>query len=442
MYIENNTAKDLKITYVGGGSRGWAWNLMSDLAQADDMSGTVCLYDIDKEAAKHNEIIGNSIPKDNFKYETADTLETALAGADFVVISILPGTFDEMESDVHYPEKYGIYQSVGDTTGPGGVVRAMRALPMFTEIAEGIKKCCPNAWVINYTNPMALCVAELYRTFPQIKAFGCCHEVFGTQEILCGAIEEVLGEKLKRQEIYTNVVGVNHFTWITEAKYKNHDLFEIYSKYIENHPEGVTTDKGENWLNKFFGSAQAVKFELYCPGNWFLKDPETVDSWKFGLTPVSWRKNEDLGNRLEKSRKLYTGEVEFELKETGEEGVDQIRALLGLKDMVTNVNLPNVGQIPNVPLGVIVETNAVFSADTVKPQMAGEIPTNVMSIMYPAIANQTVILQAAAERSFKKALTAVMTDNLSARLTPVQAKEMLEAMLENTKKYLPKEWNL
>ena len=110
--------------------------------------------------------------------------------------------------------------------------------------------------------------------------------------------------------------------------------------------------------------------------------------------------------------------------------------------MVTNVNLPNVGQIPNVPLGVIVETNAVFSADTVKPQASGEIPANVMSIMYPAIANQQVILQAAAEHSFDKALTAVMTDNLSLGISPAQAEEMLKVMLKNTKAYLPKEWNL
>ena len=186
MRYVNGKAEDLKIAYIGGGSRGWAWGLMSDLAAADDMSGSVYLYDIDLEAAKRNEVIGNKVKelkdcKSPWDYKAVETIGEALQGADFVVISIIPGTFDEMESDVHAPEKYGIYQSVGDTTGPGGLIRALRVVPMFEEIAGAIKEYCPEAWVINYTNPMTVCVKTLYRTFPEIKAFGCCHEVFGTQ---------------------------------------------------------------------------------------------------------------------------------------------------------------------------------------------------------------------------------------------------------------------
>ena len=107
---------------------------MSDLASAEDISGSVDLYDIDYEAAAHNEIIGNRFngakgAKTHWTYHARETIKEALTGADFVVISILPGTFDEMESDVHTPEKYGIYQSVGDTTGPGGIIRALRTIP-------------------------------------------------------------------------------------------------------------------------------------------------------------------------------------------------------------------------------------------------------------------------------------------------------------------------
>ena len=132
----------------------------------------------------------------------ADRLKEALTGSDFAVISILPGTFDEMESDVHEPEKYGIYQSVGDTAGPGGMVRALRTIPMFVTIAEAIRDYAPQAWVINYTNPMSLCVKTLYHVFPQIKAFGCCHEVFGTQKLLAQIAESELGiADIKRDEI-------------------------------------------------------------------------------------------------------------------------------------------------------------------------------------------------------------------------------------------------
>lgn len=144
MKIVNKKAENVKIAYIGGGSRGWAWGLMSDLASNEDMSGDVYLYDIDFEAAEANEIIGNKYnlcenAKSTWNYHAVKTPKEALTGADFVVISILPGTFDEMESDVHTPEKYGIYQSVGDTSGPGGIVRAMRTIPMFEKIANYIK---------------------------------------------------------------------------------------------------------------------------------------------------------------------------------------------------------------------------------------------------------------------------------------------------------------
>ena len=130
MKYEGNKVSGVKIAYIGGGSRGWAWGLMSDLAAAEDMSGEVALYDIDREAAARNEVIGNRMnglpqARSAWNYHAANSLGAALDGADFVVISILPGTFDEMESDVHAPEAYGIYQPVGDTTGPGGLFRAL-----------------------------------------------------------------------------------------------------------------------------------------------------------------------------------------------------------------------------------------------------------------------------------------------------------------------------
>ena len=217
MIYDAGKVKDIRIAYVGGGSRGWAWGLMSDLVSAADISGKVALYDIDMQAAENNAVIGNKYNTaegalSHWDYEACDTLEQALTGANFVVISILPGTFAEMAVDVHAPEKYGIYQSVGDTSGPGGIIRALRTVPMFEVIAKAIEKCCPNAFVINYTNPMTVCVRTLYRTFPGIKAFGCCHEVFGTQKLLANALEDLGMEKPNHKDIRVEVTSVNHFT--------------------------------------------------------------------------------------------------------------------------------------------------------------------------------------------------------------------------------------
>ena len=455
MKIENGKAQGVKIAYIGGGSRGWAWGLMSDLASSDDMNGDVYLYDIDFEAAKANEIIGNKFNQaeganSTWNYKAVETIGEALTGANFVVISILPGTFDEMESDVHTPEKYGIYQSVGDTCGPGGVVRAMRAIPMFEEIARNIEKYCPDAWVINYTNPMTLCVKALYRTFPKIKAFGCCHEVFGTQGLLCWMVEEFLGEHPTKKDIKVNPVSVNHFTWLTSASYHGIDLFPYYEKYCEKYVDGLPmTDN--NWMNNHFASQHMVKFDLFrrfgyiaaagdrhlaefCPGNWYLESPDRAHEMKFGLTPVSWRKG-DLKNRLDRSKRLLSGEEEVKINNTGEEGVNQMRALLGLSDLVTNVNIPNEGQIPNLPLGAVVETNAIFTSDSVRPVMAGPVPKEIHSLVSRVCTEQEALSEAIANRDIEAIFEAFASDPL-VTCGLANARKLFDEMVDNTKKYL------
>lgn len=449
-------AEGVKIAYIGGGSRGWAWGLMSDLATAKDMSGEVALYDIDYQAALDNEIIGNKYndaegATAKWSYKATKTIDEALTGANFVVISILPGTFDEMESDVHTPEKYGIYQPVGDSTGPGGIVRALRTLPMMEVIARAVEKNCPDAWVINYTNPMALCIKSLYDTFPKIKAFGCCHEVFSSQKLFAKALEEIRGITPKdRSEVSVNVVGVNHFTWITKASYHNIDLMPIYSEYIEKHPDGIG-EEDPNWFNKFFKCQHQVKFDLFkrygaaaaagdrhlaefCEGSWYLKNPEQVEKWGFGLTPVSWRK-ENLKLRLERSARLRTGEEEIKIDNTGEEGVLQMRALLGLGDLITNVNVPNMGQIPNLPLGAVVETNAAFTADRVTPVFAGPIPEGVLSLVLRNVDAQLLVAKSVREKDLSYAFKAFVNDPL-VTIDTEDAKKLFDEMIENTKKYL------
>ena len=235
----------LTVAYIGGGSRGWAWGFMRDIISDGQISGTVRLYDIDREAAERNQKIGTMLAAhpdaaSKWTFEVSSSLQEALTGADFVVISILPGTFAHMRGDVHLPERVGVYQSVGDTVGAGGFMRAMRTIPMFVEIAEAIRDFAPNAFVINYTNPMTLCVRTLYKVFPQVKAFGCCHEVFGTQKVLCAMLDEqehIPG--VKRQDLYTTVTGINHFTWITSASYQGMDLMPLYARFVEEHPEGI-----------------------------------------------------------------------------------------------------------------------------------------------------------------------------------------------------------
>ena len=459
MKYTDKGVEGLKIAYIGGGSRGWAWGLMSDLVAAEDISGEVALYDIDLEAAQHNEIIGNMFnnaegAKSKWSYKACPNIDEALTGADFVVISILPGTFDEMHSDVHTPEKYGIYQSVGDTAGPGGIIRALRTLPMIEVIANAIKKNCPKAWVINYTNPMTVITRMLYKVFPEIKAFGCCHEVFGTQKLLATMLEDEYGYKdVKRADIKVDVTGVNHFTWLTAAKYKNLDLFDMYRKYAEKYAEtGYTKGLDDNWMNSAFSCTHKVKFDLFrrygyiaaagdrhlaefCNSEWYLAYGNDVrEKWGFALTTVDWRK-EHLKERLQKSEDLRTGKKPVELKETGEDGVNQIRALLGLEDMITNVNVPNRGQIPNLPMGAVVETNANFRDDSVTPVFAGNVPESIYTLIARASNAQELIVEAAYNRDLELAFQVFANDPL-VTLSLEDARKLFNEMVENTKEYL------
>ena len=449
----------LKIAYVGGGSRGWAWNLMRDLASQEEISGQVFLYDIDAQAAENNAVIGNRLTaggaaKSRWDYSAAHAVKQALDSADIVVCSILPGTFDQMQSDVHTPEKYGIYQSVGDTTGPGGLIRAMRTIPMFAEIAQAVKTYCPDAWLINYTNPMSLCIGALYKVFPDIKAFGCCHEVFGVQKLLGFALEEIEGiSGVTRHDVRTTVTGINHFTWITQAQYEGIDLIPVYREFAQRFYKSGYEKDDDGTLADYFHCSHRVKFDLFLengaiaaagdrhlaefsPGGKYLKDPETIKQWGFRLTPVSWRK-EDLAQRLTRSARLLSGEETLEATPSGEEGVQQLKAVLGLGDMITNVNLPNLGQIPNLPLGVIVETNASFTANGVKPICCGAMDDNLLRLMSNNVFSQDKVITSALHKDPWAAFPVFANDPLISHLSYADARALYRTMLENTAAYLP-----
>jgi len=455
-------ALDLTVAYIGGGSRGWAWGFMMDLAMDPQICGTVRLYDIDRSAAARNEIIGNKISAhpdavSRWKYEVRDSLQEALTGADFVVISILPATFEEMRTDVHLPERLGIWQPVGDTIGAGGFMRAMRTIPMYVEIAEAIKAYSPDAWVINYTNPMSLCVRTLYHVFPEIKAFGCCHEVFGTQKLLCAMLKEKLGvEGVRRQDLYTTVTGINHFTWLTRASWQGVDLMPLYAEFAEEYWEsGYEEGQDNNWMNSNFNCAHRVKFDLFrrygaiaAAGDrhlaeftapWYTKDPETVASWKYNLTTVEWRIG-DLQNRLRRSDDLISGKEPIVLKPSGEEGHLLLKAILGLGDLVSNVNIPNRGQIPNLPLGAVVETNAFFGRDRIEPVYAGPVPAPILPLIARHVYNQENTLTTALSCDRKLGFTTFMNDPQLSSVMPVDGRKLFDDMLEAQRPWLPKKW--
>ncbi|MBR0133074.1 MAG: alpha-glucosidase/alpha-galactosidase [Lachnospiraceae bacterium] len=455
--------RKIKLSYIGGGSKQWARVFMTDLALAGELGGEIALYDIDLAAAELNKRIGERINASKdcvsvWDYKVYEKLEDALSGADFVICSILPGTFDEMEADVHFPEKYGIYQSVGDTVGPGGVLRAMRTVPIYEGFAKAIKENCPDAWVLNLTNPMTACTKTLYDVYPEIKAFGCCHEVFHAQEFLSCVAHEMLDvERPDRSEIQIDACGVNHFTWITEAGYKGTDLLKILPGFIDRFYEsgycermGVAPD---GFRDDFFLYGNKVKMDLFrrfgvlaaagdrhlaefMNGSWYIKDKEHAENWLFHLTPVSFRKQDRI-EKIRLSQRIADGEQEVIVKHSDEEVVELIKALAGVvPPVVSNANVINVGQMQGLPLGSVVETNCVFSRDSLKPITSKPLPPEVNALVLRNALNIENTYYGIKERNLDKLFEAFMNQPLCDGLSLADGRELFTSMVRATDKYL------
>ena len=477
--------KKITITYIGGGSKAWAHSYFSDLLTQDKLEGELRLYDIDIPAAERNRKYFEKLVKTNaekiksqWQCTVVSDIDTALAGADFVIISILPYQLKNMHVDVHYPEKYGIWQSVGDSAGAGGYSRALRTIPAYIFFAKKIREHCPQAWVINYTNPMSMCMNTLYREFPEIKAFGCCHEVFGTQNLICriagmylalseegkkafmasdlGAVKAELAAMGKdfnefksfksfgRHDITTNVQGVNHFTWINKAAHDGLDLMPVYAAYIKMFRENNIKRCGKfvPAIKKRFRNVHNVKFTLFekygvtgAAGDRHLAEfvPELfltskhVLQYGFELTPVAGRM---LANRLLVLMTALAATPFYnpKIKGSGEEGIRQISAICGLGDIVTNVNLPNKGQLKNGIPGAAVETNAAFSLDSVVALDTGEMVPGVAALVNLHAQNQVDFVEAYFRRD-KDALEAVFCrDPQVARIGAGKGKKLFAEM--------------
>jgi alpha-galactosidase len=461
----------IKLCYIGGGSRNWAWVLMQDLVFEQEISGSIELYDTKLEDAQTNALIGNTLlAKHNpghWQFHANPSLEEALSGSDVVFISILPGDFAEMAVDVHAPEAYGIYQPVGDTAGAGGIIRALRTIPQFRFIAQAVKTYAPRAWVINYTNPMSICTRTLYKEFPRIKAAGCCHEVFNTQKLLATVLELAgcaARGGITREEIHTRVLGINHFTWIDKASWKNIDIFPHYAGFVDRYAEtgfpgaeAATTfaggsasgeDPEEAVRRTLFSSAERVKMDLFrrygliaaagdrhlaefCPRSWYLTSPEEAARWGFVLTPVSWRSaNRD--TLISQAKAYREGTKTMTPVRSGEEGIKMVKALLGQGSLISNVNMPNQGQMPDLPRDAVVETNAVFSRDTIEPVIGGELPVDLRNLVMHHVLAQEGIIQAAFEQDYEKAFR-VFSQDLAVQTLPLKdARTLFNRMCSKT----------
>jgi alpha-galactosidase len=254
-----------------------------------------------------------------------------------------------------------------------------------------------------------------------------------------------------RSEIQVNVLGINHFTWIDRAAYQGYDLLEILKHHLDQPGVLRTYTQAEvEGFNDWFHSTDQVKFYLFerfgvlaaagdrhlvefLPG--FIHSPETLFKWGIIRTPVSYR-IERWATAPQKTRDLINGATPLVLQPSEEEGINMIKALLGLGDLVTNVNLENVGQISNMPLHAVVETNAHFSRDSVRPLNAGALPAGLAALINQHSANQELIIEAALTQNTDLAFQAFFNDP-SNSLPIDTAWELFSKMLQVNQEHLP-----
>lgn len=439
--------KDINITIIGGGSKQWALQFLRDTTLYKGLGGNITLHDIDNAAAIRNIDVAKRIfalnkTENKFTVSAEPNLEKSLKNCDLVIISIEPGLMTCREGDLLEPEKYGIFQSVGDTTGPGGIFRAKRAVPLFLNFGKAIKENCPDAWVINYTNPMTLCTAALYKAFPEIKAMGCCHEVFHLQTFIAGKAQEWLNvEKIDRREINIDITGVNHFTFITKASYKGIDLMprikelansDIYKDYTALAKERIENEK---WFDsdhlialdflKNFGSLGAAgdrHLAEFVP--WYLTSDETLNKYGVVRTPYEWRLARD--NR--RKNEPITDE-DLIAKPSDEEGVDIMMSLFGERTLYTNINLPNRGQINYLPLGSIVESNGYITENSIVPSHSNNPTEAVKALIKRVNVVQELTLEAICNNDDEMLFQAFLQDPLMT-ISVEKARELFNRMNE------------
>lgn len=450
-----NKDKRTIIAYIGGGSVNFGWRFFSELA-SEEIYATVNLYDISKDRSLANEVIANNLRevkgcKSDIVYIACDTPKEALRNADIVVMSFSQGSIEEM-SDIHtIPEAYGIYQSTGECAGPASIINALITLPEYMKYAKLIKELCPDAWVINMTNPMSECMQIMYKIFPQIKLFGSSNEIYPALELLGGIVEREKGIRgIRRRDIKFNLLGISGFNWFDSVSYDGEDIMPLFRSYAERFCEdGFELRSGEYKANPY-SSANKIKFDLFlryglicavsdriaadfCPA-WYLKSPAVVSGWKFSRTSVNYIKKLSL-DRESRVKSLVHGTEHLPVSAGASECVLQIRALLGGGNLITNISSRNCGQISNLPDDAIVSTNALISKNSVKPVTAGSLPDELYALTIRHVINQKTVVKAVEEKDLDIAFNAFLNDPLvSCDLN--SATELYKEMLAAVRKHL------
>lgn len=436
----------VKITLIGGGSYGWTPCIVKDLCLQEDLEGEIVLEDIDPEpltltgplSKKISELTGG-----RFTVRTTTDQTDALTGADFVILTISTGKLKTMYHDLEIPRKYGIHQPVGDTVGPGGLSRGLRNIPVIVDMVKEMERVCPNAWFFNYTNPMTTLTRAIYK-YSSIRAVGLCHELFGTRHMIARTLE------VPEDELDITVAGINHFIWILRCMVNGQDALKLLleaeaaggikgpeDQKLVNKTALMDGNRPKLELLKVFnalpaeGDRHLVEFVPY-----FLTE-HAKQAAEFGVKMTYIPEREDWYNK-DKARveRRLAGDEEIDLDKSGEAVSELISSLANhKKGKIDIVNVPNRGQIANLPMDAVVETLAIVGPHEVTPLTVGNLPPAIQAMCNTHVQNQEMIVEAAMTGDRNLALQALYNDPLIKEFDFIP--KMFDEMLEANRDYLP-----
>lgn len=422
------------ITLVGSGSKTFTPGIMADLCRTEGLAGsTLRLYDIDVEASRQMEALGRHMAQASgadVQLAVVDSLESALADADFVITTVAVGGLDAWRRDLEIPAKYSILQPVGDSVGPGGLSRALRVIPVVLGVAEEMESACPDAVLINYTNPMtAICYAVATNTTTPI--LGLCHGILGTARILAGVLD------VHVEEVNVLAGGVNHFTWITELRRAGEDLYPLLDERAMAADDRPSPLSFALWrLYGAFPSPGDRHVAEFMP---FFCRAGDDGKLPYGLFPLPI--DDYIKNKDDRSARLKavaeTGEGVADLMgPSGEQAVEIIDCLAnGRARLFDAVNVPNQGAIAGLPDDAVVEAPAAVGPVGIKPFSPGALPAGVMPFLSARCHQVRLVADAALYGDRDCALQALLADPMVTEFD--RAGPMLDELIAAHAEHLP-----
>ena len=425
-----------KIVLIGAGSASFTRGLVADIIRRNNET-ELALVDIDPTALNIAERLTRKMIASGrapITLSASTDRRDVFPGATAIICTVGVGGRRAWEQDVFIPRRHGIYMPVGDTVGPGGTSRALRMIPAMVDVAKDVLDLAPNALFFNYGNPMAP-VCRAIRKATGANVIGLCHGVFHVAEYLA----DVLG--LPRADLHYAAVGYNHLTWFTEVRAHGQDMLPKLREMAQ--PKSSSDDNPFSWhLFTLFGAFPAVldrhvtEFfpQFFREGRYYGKTLG-VEAFSFEET-IAWgdsSHNETCEIALS-DQALPTDYLE-RLSGEHEQVIDIIQSIRNESGEVYSVNLPNTGQVPNLPADVIVESPAIADGAGLRPIAQPALPAGLVGTLATRFQWVETAVEAALEGSREKFIQALVLDGAANSLQ--QATELADELLAAQHAYLP-----